>query len=297
VPEETCGGYNPVMTLRTLIDGATLANRLGDPGLAIVDCRFRLDDVGWAERQYVDAHIPGAVYADLDRDLSGAKDGRNGRHPLPAPETLAATLGRLGIGPGIHVVAYDEDTGAFASRLWWLLRWMGHEDVAVLDGGFAAWQTEQRPTRAGRETAAARTFVARPRPRSVVDVGEVTTVLSGAARARLVDARAPERFRGDVEPLDRAAGHIPGAANHFFKDNLDETGRFLPADLLRTRFDRELAGTSPEDVIMYCGSGVTACHNLLAMEHAGLSGARLYAGSWSEWSSAPDRPVATGAEP
>jgi thiosulfate/3-mercaptopyruvate sulfurtransferase len=285
------------MRFRTLIDSATLAGRLGDPGLAIVDCRFRLEDVTWAERQYVDAHVPGAVYADLDRDLSGTKSGRNGRHPLPAPEALAATLGRLGIGSGVQVVAYDEDTGAFASRLWWLVRWMGHEEVAVLDGGFAAWRADHRPTRAGRETAVARTFVARPQPHAQVDAGQVATVLAGASRTRLVDARAPERFRGDVEPLDRVGGHIPGAGNHFFKDNLDASGRFLPADTLRARFDQELAGTHPNDVIMYCGSGVTACHNLLAMEHAGLTGARLYAGSWSEWSSAPDRPVATGEEP
>ena len=240
--------------------------------------------------------MPGAVYADLDRDLSGTKNGRNGRHPLPDIAALAATLGGFGIGPGVQVVAYDQDTGAFASRLWWLLRWLGHEDVAVLDGGFACWLAEHQPTRGGLETPGARTFVAHPQHDAMADAGAVTNVVSGQTSIRLVDARAPERFRGDVEPLDRVAGHIPGAKNHFFKDNLAPSGRFLPVEMLRARFSSELGDVQPADVIMYCGSGVTACHNLLAMEHAGLTGARLYPGSWSEWSSEADRPVAEGDE-
>jgi thiosulfate/3-mercaptopyruvate sulfurtransferase len=292
------------MAFRTLIDTATLAARLDDLRLAIVDCRFRLEDTSWGEGQYREGHVPGAVYADLDRDLSGVKNGRNGRHPLPDPATLATTFGRLGIGPDVQVVAYDQDTGAWASRLWWLLRWMGHEDVAVLDGGLARWQAEGRPIATTERAVTPRTFVARPQARAVADAGTVTgalTALSGAdtarGRARLLDARAPERYRGDVEPVDRVAGHIPGATNHFFKDNLDATGRFLPAETLRARFDRELQGATGEEVIVYCGSGVTACHNLLAMEHAGIHGARLYPGSWSEWSSDSERPVAKGDEP
>lgn len=285
------------MAFRTLIDAEALASRLGDPNMAVVDCRFRLEDPSWSERAYLEAHVPGAGYADLDRDLSGTKNGRNGRHPLPDVATLAATLGGFGIGPGVQVVAYDQDTGAFASRLWWLLRWLGHEDVAVLDGGFACWLAEQRPTREGLETPAPRVFVAHPRHEAMADAGTVTTVVSGQTPARLVDARAPERFRGDVEPLDRVAGHIPGARNHFFKENLDPSGRFLPAEMLRGRFESELQGTPSDAVIVYCGSGVTACHNLLAMEHAGLTGARLYAGSWSEWSSEAERPIAKGEEP
>lgn len=284
------------MAFRTLIDTQALAARLGDPNLAVVDCRFRLQDPAWSEQSYLESHVPGAAYADLDRDLSGVKNGRNGRHPLPEIARLTATLGRFGIGPGVQVVAYDQDTGAFASRLWWLLRWLGHEDVSVLDGGFACWVAEERPTRAGLEAPAARTFVAHPHGEAMADAGAVTTVVSGATSARLIDARAPERFRGDVEPLDRVAGHIPGAKNHFFMDNLAPSGRFLPAEALRARFSSELGGQQPADVIMYCGSGVTACHNILAMEHAGLTGARLYPGSWSEWSSEPARPVAAGEE-
>lgn len=284
------------MTWNTLVDVAGLAGQLGRPDLVVVDCRFQLAEPGWGHAEYTKAHIPGAAYASLDRDLSGPTTGRNGRHPLPDPAALCVTLGRLGIGPDVQVVAYDQDNGMFASRLWWLLRWMGHARVAVLDGGFAAWLQQQLPTRTGGETVGPRAFVGTPDGSLVASLDEVAQAASAtsADRPRLLDARAPERFRGEVEPLDAAAGHIPGATNHCFKDNVDAHGRFLPPSELRTRLEARLAGTPAARVIAYCGSGVTACHNLLALTHAGLPGGRLYPGSWSEWSADPGRPVATG---
>jgi thiosulfate/3-mercaptopyruvate sulfurtransferase len=219
--------------------------------------------------------------------------GQNGRHPLPDPATLVRTLGRFGIASGVQVVAYDQDNGMFASRLWWLLRWMGHHDVAVLDGGFARWIADQRPTTAGRETRPARAFAGSPRADMVAGVEEVARLSAqgAAGAARLVDARAPERYRGEVEPIDRVPGHIPGAINDHFMQNVDERGMFRSPDALRMRLTGALAGARPDDAIFYCGSGVTACHSLLALDVAGLPGARLYPGSWSEWSSDPSRPV------
>ena len=281
------------MTLTTLISTTELAGRAGDPALAIIDCRFMLDDVAWGRRQYEAGHIPGAVYAHIDDDLSGPKTGTNGRHPLPSPDALRATLSRLGIDASVQVVAYDQDNGMYASRLWWLLRWMGHEAVAVLDGGFAQWTSDGRPIVAGVETRAARTFSGTPHGELLADADAVEKTLTSNAW-QLMDARAPERFRGDVEPIDKVAGHIPGAMNFFYKQNLDDRGLFhSPADL-RARYEEALAGRKAEDVVAYCGSGVTACHNVLALEHAGLHGTRLYAGSWSEWSSDARRPIATG---
>ena len=281
------------MAFTTLIDTGTLAGHLSDPAWVVVDCRFALNDEAWGALEYVARHIPGAVYADLAHDLSGELSGRNGRHPLPNPEVLARTLGRFGIADGVQVVAYDQDSGMFASRLWWLLRWMGHDGVAVLDGGFAKWMTEQRPTSSSTDdTRAPRIFSGSPRERMVAGVDEVAR-LAGQESARLVDARAPERYRGDVEPIDKVAGHIPGAVNHFFNRNLDEQGTFRSAEALREGFAATFGGVPPEQVVCYCGSGVTACHNLLALEHAGLHGARLYPGSWSEWSSDPSRPMET----
>jgi thiosulfate/3-mercaptopyruvate sulfurtransferase len=292
------------MAFTTLIDTGALAGHLSDPAWVVVDCRFALDDEAWGAREYAARHIPGAVYADLAHDLSGELSGRNGRHPLPKPEVLTRTLGRFGITTGVQVIAYDQDTGMYASRLWWLLRWMGHDRVAVLDGGFAKWMAEQRPTSTStstssssrEDTRAPRLFSGSPRWRMVVGVDEVARLVANQS-ARLVDARAPERYRGDVEPIDKAAGHIPGAVNHFFKQNLDELGTFLSAEELRERFVATVGGATPEQVVCYCGSGVTACHNLLALEHAGLHGARLYAGSWSEWSGEPSRPVETSSRP
>jgi len=217
------------------------------------------------------------------------------RHPLPNVTALASTFSRLGITSGIQVVAYDQDNGMFASRLWWLLRWMGHHEAAVLDGGFARWIAEQRPTTAGRETRPAETFAGFARADMVAKVEEVAR-LSETGSARLVDARAPERYRGEIEPIDRVPGHIPGAINDHFMQNVDEHGMFRPPDALRTRLTAALAGAQPGEVVFYCGSGVTACHSLLALELAGLPASRLYPGSWSEWSSDPSRPVETGPE-
>jgi thiosulfate/3-mercaptopyruvate sulfurtransferase len=278
------------MRYTTLIETSELAANLDDPSLAIVDCRFDLKDTGAGERAYEAAHIPGAVYAHVDRDLSGAKNGTNGRHPLPEIPTFAATLGRLGIDASTQVVVYDHDSGGFASRLWWMLRWLGHDRVALLNGGFAKWTAEQRPTKAGVEARTGRVFVPHPQPHMVATASDVAELVD-QSDWRLIDARASERFRGEVEPVDKVAGHIPGAVNVPFLENLDERGTFKPATDLAARF-QEASGSTPTDhVVVYCGSGVTACQNLLAMEHAGLHGAKLYPGSWSEWSSDPSRPM------
>jgi thiosulfate/3-mercaptopyruvate sulfurtransferase len=279
------------MAFTTLIDTDTLAAHLDDPGWAVIDCRFDLADTRWGERVYAERHIPTAVYAHLDRDLSGEKTGANGRHPLPDPAALAVTLGRLGIDGRVQVVAYDQDSGMFASRFWWELRWLGHDAVAVLDGGFAKWTAEGKPTTDRVEAPSPRVFQPRMRPSMVADLGEVDS-LRTRRDARLVDARAPERYRGETETIDRVAGHIPGARNHFFKENVDARGVFLPPDTLRARLEPAFGGVDPQRIVSYCGSGVTACHNLLALEHSGIHGAKLYPGSWSEWSSDPARPTA-----
>jgi thiosulfate/3-mercaptopyruvate sulfurtransferase len=278
------------MAFRTLISTSVLAMHLEDDAVALVDCRFKLGDESWGEQVYVAAHIPHAVYAHLDRDLSGPKSGTNGRHPLPDPDTVTRTFTRFGITSGVQVVAYDQDNGMFASRLWWMLRWLGHDAVAVLDGGFAKWTAEGRDTRSGTEARAAQTFIAAPRPDLLATVDQVAA-LRADRNWRLVDARAPERFRGDVEPLDKVAGHIPGAVNHCYQTNLDAEGSFRSPEELRAHMRATLGDHPADRIVCYCGSGVTACHNLLALEHAGLTGARLYAGSWSEWSSDPARPV------
>jgi len=279
------------MAFTTLISTAALASRLDDA--VIVDCRSKLDDERWGEREYTASHIPGAVYADLNRDLSGPKTGTNGRHPLPDPHALARTFGRLGIASGVQVVAYDQDNGSWASRCWWLLRWLGHDAVAVLDGGFAKWIAEGRPTASGAERREARDFTGAPRPGMSVDVATVASRV-GSRDWTLLDARAPERFRGETEPIDRTPGHIPGAVNHFFGGNLAADKTFRTPEELRAQFAAALGTTPADHVICYCGSGVTACHNLLAMEHAGLTGAKLYVGSWSEWSADPSRKVERG---
>src|SRR5687767_5074932 len=280
------------MAYSTLVSTETLAS--APPGeWAVVDCRFDLANDAWGREQYAAGHIPGAVYASLNDDLSGPRSGTNGRHPMPSDAALTATLERLGIGNGTQVVAYDQDAGSYASRLWWLLRYAGHRSAAVLDGGFAKWVAEGRAVRPGLETPARTTF------QPSFDRGLVLTVDEVArrredARTLLVDARAAERFEGRSETIDKRAGHIPGARNRFFRDNLAPDGTMLPPEALRAAFIGVLDGRAPRDAVMYCGSGVTACHNLLAMEHAGLPGSPLYTGSWSEWSSDPARPIETG---
>jgi len=277
----------------TIVETDELAAHIDDRACRVVDCQFDLKDPGAGELAYAAGHVPGAVYAHLDRDLSGQKTGSNGRHPLPDPRTLAATFARLGIGPSTQVVAYDQDTGSFASRLWWMLRWLGHDPAAVLNGGLAKWRAEGRRISLGIETAAQAQFTAHPRAAMLATIADVREHAKDPAWL-LLDARAPERFRGEVEPIDRVAGHIPGARSHFFQTNLTDAGVLRPPSELEARLAQTLSGVSPAQVICYCGSGVTACQNLLALEHAGLRGARLYAGSWSEWSADPARPVASG---
>ncbi len=281
------------MNQHTLVDVESLAAGLADPALRIVDCRFDLGDPDAGAALYRRGHLPGAVYAHLDMDLSGPRAPWTGRHPLPEPELLVATFSRLGIDAGVQVVGYDDSGGIYAARLWWLLRWLGHEAVAVLDGGLAAWRAARRPLSSDAVLPLARRFVAAPRPQTHVSADEVAAAL-GRGNGLLLDARSAERFEGRVEPLDPKAGHIPGASCHYYAGNLGADGRFLPAAALRAEFERLLAGRPPTALISMCGSGVTACHTLLALEVAGLSGARLYPGSWSEWCRDPARAVATG---
>jgi thiosulfate/3-mercaptopyruvate sulfurtransferase len=277
---------------RALISTDALASER-DASWVVVDCRYDLRDQTWGHLQYRDGHIPRAVYASLSQDLSAPPSGTNGRHPLPCVEAIEATFGRLGISNRTQVVAYDQDAGMYASRLWWMLRYLGHESAAVLDGGWAKWIREGRTVGTGEEHRPATAFIGRRRKERRVIVDQVAATL-GDPSVLLVDSRAPERFEGRNEPLDRIPGHIPGAVNHFYGRNVTDEGVMLPADTLREQFGELLAGRSPDQVVMYCGSGVTACQNLLAMEHVGLSGATLYPGSWSEWSADPGRPVETG---
>jgi thiosulfate/3-mercaptopyruvate sulfurtransferase len=281
------------MSYHTIVDVPTLAAHATDPSLRIVDCRFDLGDPDAGAALYRREHLPGAVYAHLDTDLSGPRAPWTGRHPLPDPEALAATFGRLGIGTATQVVGYDDSGGIYAARLWWLLRWLGHEAVAVLDGGLAAWRAAGQALSAASPVPAPQHFVAAPRADAHLGADELAALLARDA-CLLLDARSAERFEGRVEPLDPRAGHVPGATNHHYARNLGADGRFLPAAALRASFERLLGTRAPTAVVSMCGSGVTACHTLLALEVAGLAGARLYPGSWSEWCRDPARPVATG---
>lgn len=270
------------MPYTTLISAAELRS-LRDP--LILDCRFELADTEAGARAYAAGHIPGAHYLHLDRDLAGAKTGSNGRHPLPSREDFAALLRRLGLRAGRQVVCCDSQGGPYAARAWWMLRWLGHAEVAVLDGAWDGELTADVPASEPTDWQPGRPLVAHL---------DADTLLKRLGRVRLIDARAPDRFRGEVEPLDRLAGHIPGASNRLFKDNLGADGRFKPVAELRAEFEALLAPYAANDVVHQCGSGVTACHNLLAMAHAGLGDALLYPGSWSEWSADPARPIAVG---
>ncbi len=278
----------------TLVSTSELATHLDDAGWVICDCRHDLADTAAGRRAYLEAHIPGARFVHLDDDLSAPKTGRNGRHPLPDPERFAQRLGDLGISTASQVVGYDASGGYYAARLWWMLRWLGHEAAAVLDGGWQAWTRAGLPV-TGAPPAIRPAQFRRGKPlEQPVTAAEVAGD-SGKPQSRLLDARAPNRYRGENETLDPVAGHIPGAANRFFQSNLDTDGRFKPASELRREFGEWLGESAPGEVTHYCGSGVTACHNLLAMEIAGLSGSRLYPGSWSEWVSDGSRPVARGS--
>ncbi len=280
-------------TYTTLIDATTLVAVREPADWVLLDCRFDLARPPWGEQAFLAGHLPGAQYAHLERDLSGPVGPFTGRHPLPAAEAFAERVGDWGIGGDTQVVAYDQGNGMFAARAWWLLRWVGHERVAVLDGGVSAWIGAGGELTREIVTRPRRRFPARPDANRVVDAAFVLGAVEAGA-IRLSDARAADRFAGHNETIDPVAGHVPGAVNHPYARNLDERGCFLPADELRLRWLETLGGRTPRDHVVMCGSGVSACHNLLALEHAGLPGSRLYAGSWSEWIRDASRPVATG---
>lgn len=290
------------MPYTTIISTADLASHLNDADWRIVDCRFKLDDAAAGRAAYRDAHISGAVYAHLDDDLSGPIiPGKTGRHPLPDIDKFAATLSGWGVDHNTQVVAYDDGNCVYAGRLWWMLRWLGHDRVAVLDGGWQHWTREGRPTRSGIDHRVAKTFVPHPRPQLQVSVNDV--LANAASReAKMFDVRDETRYRGEVQGMDPVAGHIPGAQSAHYGPNLGPDGKFRSPEELRARFEALLDGSPPAETIFYCGSGVSVHHDLLALEIAGLangpdSNARVYIGSWSDWITDPSRPVATGATP
>lgn len=274
-----------------LITVAELATRMTDSDLVIVDCRHDLMNPQAGRAAYALDHIPGAVFLSLDDDLSGPKTGSNGRHPLPDPGWLSARLGAAGIGNDKHVVAYDASGGMYAARLWWMLGWLGHDNVQVLDGGYQAWQGARQRVSANVRAVEPQKFSAHLRPERRVTAAEVEADLRESS-FQVVDARSPERFRGEGETIDPVGGHIPGAINRFFQNNLAPGGRFKEPPQLQQEWQDVLGAIPPADVVHQCGSGVTACHNLLALAVAGQPGGRLYAGSWSEWCADPARPVA-----
>lgn len=281
------------MSYQTLISVDAL-HALPPAERVLFDCRFDLAKPAWGENAYREAHLPGARYAHLDRDLAAPITATSGRHPLPSREDFARRVGAWGVGPQTQVVVYDQGNGMYAARLWWMLRWIGHRDVALLDGGLAAWNAAGLPLESQLPPPAA----AREHPLGAplggtIDVAAVQRDLASGA-ILLVDGRGADRFAGQNETIDPVAGHVPGALNHPFARNLDERGRFLSPQLLRERWQATLQGRPPGEVVAMCGSGVSACHNLLALAHAGIVGTRLYAGSWSEWIRDPARPVANG---
>jgi thiosulfate/3-mercaptopyruvate sulfurtransferase len=277
------------MSGSTLVSTGELADNLAK--WRVFDCRHDLAKPELGEEQYKQGHIQGALFAHLDRDLSGRKTGRNGRHPLPDPQDFEKWLEHTGLTPKDQVVCYDGGTGAMAARLWWMLRWIGHDKVAVLDGGFAKWTKEGRPVTIDVPLFTPLNYPIKLRKDFAVDVRSLE---KSVGKSLLLDARAPVRYRGEQEPIDPVAGRIPGAKNRFNMDSLTPEGTFKPPPALKKEFEAVLEGRSPSDVVHYCGSGVAACHNLLAMEHADLKGGKLYAGSWSEWSADPKRPQERG---
>ncbi len=282
------------MVYKTLVSAAELMARPEGANWAVVDCRFDLGDPAAGRRAYHEGHIPGAIYLDLEAHLSGPVSERSGRHPLPDPDALARCLGERGINQSVQVVAYDAGNGAFASRLWWLLHWLGHDRAALLDGGLTAWLAAGGSLSTDVPESEAREFKPGLRPYLSVATRDIDLE---SDHDLLLDARSAQRFSGELEPIDPVAGHIPGAINLPFEGNLGPDGRFLPPEQLKARFEGALAGRRPAEVVHYCGSGVTACHNLLAMEHADLAGSRLYVGSWSEWIRDERHPIATGEQP
>lgn len=287
------------MTFTTLISVLELRRcleRSATPTFVMLDCRFDLSHPDAGRAAYLAGHIPGAQYADLNRDLAAPMSSDSGRHPLPAPDVLAKRFSAFGIASDVQVIAYDAANGSFAARVWWLLRWLGHRQVAVLDGGYRAWLAAGGGTESGDRPGLPQCFVPRVDAAAAVSSAEVLDALRDPGRL-IVDARAAERYSGQSEPIDPVAGHVSGAVNHPFADNLDADGRFLAPTELRRRWLERLAGKAPDDAIMMCGSGVTACHHILALEVAGLPGAKLYSGSFSEWIRDPARPVTLGNAP
>ncbi len=274
----------------TLIDKKTLADHLQTPNWIIVDCSYDLVDKNAGRNSYLESHIKGAVFADVRDDLSGPPVTDHGRHPLPTEDALNRLFSQLGINRDSQVIVYDNAYACFAGRLWWMLRYMGHEAVAVLDGGLQNWEQAGLPVAAGEEKNTQTNY------KGGANTDWLVTIDSVPVAELLIDSRDPQRYRGEVEPLDKAAGHIPGAINRFWKNNLDDSGFFKDSDQLRKEFDMCFGGTDVNRTVFYCGSGVTACHNLLAVAHAGLGSPRLYAGSWSDWCADPGRPVATGED-
>lgn len=280
-------------TYTTIVGAEELARHLDDPDWVVFDCRFTLTDPDSGLKAYRAGHIPGARYAHLNHDLSSEITATSGRHPLPDPAQLAEKLGQWGVDHHKQVVVYDDSFGAMACRMWWLLRWLGHENVALLDGGYPRWLRNKLSVTTDLPAITPAKFEPRPNDAMWVDTQYVEQAV-GDKQTLLVDARSEDRFNGEREPLDKVAGHVPGSVNFPFEDNLDLGGTFLSAEELREVYDELLDGTAPDQVIQMCGSGVTACHSLIAMEHAGLTGARLYPGSWSAWITDPGRPVETG---
>ncbi|BBP79980.1 sulfurtransferase [Pseudomonas sp. Ost2] len=283
------------MPLAQLISPQQLAERQARPGLVILDCRFALEDPDYGQRSYAQGHIEGAHFADLERDLSGpVTRGVTGRHPLPEPTALVQRLQAWGVSVDSEIVLYDDGPGMYAARAWWLLAWLGKRDgVFILDGGLKAWHGAGQPLSLNPPPATRGTFSGTADPSLQISAQQLQERL-GQASLTLLDARAQPRFRGEVEPIDPVAGHIPGAQCAAFSENLGADGRFLPAEQLRQRFAGQLGDRSPRELVAYCGSGVTACHNLFALSLAGYPLGTLYAGSWSEWITDPQRAVATG---
>lgn len=291
--------FAPQSTLHsTLVDTATLEAHLVDITWVVFDCRHDLAAPRWGREAYAAGHVPGAQFVHLDEDLSGVKSGSNGRHPLPEAGWFAARMAERGVGVDTQVVAYDAHGGMYASRLWWMLRWIGHQAVAVLDGGWSRWVSEGRPQLAGATatgTAMPQSAGLPVRPGAPVSADAAYLLAHlGQPGMRLIDARSPDRFHGENETMDPVGGRIPGAVNRCFRDNLGDDGGFKPAAQLRTEFAGVLGAAQASEVVHQCGSGVSACHNILAMEIAGLPGSRLYPGSWSEWCADPSRPVERG---